>query len=133
MGLVRPARLDEHVKRLAVAVGSFEWRLLLRVLQYDVEGLLVPELECRQHFADVLAGLAENSLYGFEGRKCEDDDLSGLVRNGGKKNIFESRIFFFYVRDDPWGLTVERLGVRMDTPVIIPIVPSEPMKSCLRS
>jgi hypothetical protein len=92
------------------------------VVEDEVHGLLVEELERREDLAEPGAGLFEDVLDALEARNREQGDVDGLP--GG---------------DEPCpcpmkdGRTLERLGVRMETPVMMPMVPSEPMKSCLRS
>jgi hypothetical protein len=66
MGLVRPARLNEDIKWLALAFGAFKRRLLTSVLEDDIERDLVPKLKRREDLAHVLARLAEYRLDGFE-------------------------------------------------------------------
>jgi len=60
--LVAPARLDEDVERPAALGRSLERRLGARVVEDEVEPLLVPELERRQDLAELRPSLLEDGL-----------------------------------------------------------------------
>lgn len=78
MVLVAATRLNENVERPAACRFALERRLLARVVQDELEALLVPELERREDLAERDARLLEDSLHALEVRHAEHSDVDSL-------------------------------------------------------
>ena len=133
--LVAPARLDQDIERF---LGPFlrlrlERRLSARVLEDHLEPFVVKELERRQDFAEVGARLFEDGLDGFKVGHREHCDVVGLsVRLVPPSSV--SPLSSPPRRQNTCtGLTLGSRGVKMETPVTTPNVPSAPIKSCFKS